>query len=113
MAGSSEVTGMKCMDWFSPGRLPRNWHRQQVMDYRARPFREFPRRVRALKTLLISLALMLRTSLRRILPTCSLFLSISLSLPLVNFSSLRVKVRYAEYIFGNFILQNFSSQKKL
>ncbi|TGZ56215.1 Uncharacterized protein DBV15_01696 [Temnothorax longispinosus] len=59
MAGSSEVTRMKCMDWFSPGRLPRNWHRQQVMDYRARPFREFPRHVRALKTLLVSLALML------------------------------------------------------
>ncbi|KYQ48460.1 hypothetical protein ALC60_12516 [Trachymyrmex zeteki] len=58
MAGSSEVTGMKCMDWFSLGLLPRNWHRQQVMDYRARPFCEFPRRVRALKTLPVSLALM-------------------------------------------------------
>ncbi|KYN06960.1 hypothetical protein ALC62_02083 [Cyphomyrmex costatus] len=59
MAGSSEVTGMKCMDWFSLGRLPRNWHRQQVMDYRARPFCEFPRRVRALKTLPVSLSLSL------------------------------------------------------
>jgi len=79
MAGSSEVTGMKCMDWFSLGRLPRNWHRQQVMDYRARPFCEFPRRVRTLKTLPVSLALMLRTSLWCILPTRSLSLSLSLS----------------------------------
>lgn len=86
MAGSSEVTGMKCMDWFSPGRLPRNWHRQQVMDYRARPFREFSWHVRALKTLLVSLALMLRTSLWRILLTRSLSISPSLYLSLPSCS---------------------------
>lgn len=79
MAGSSEVTGMKCMDWFSPGRLPRNWHRQQVMDYRARPYREFSRRFRAPKTHPVSLSLMLQTSLRRVPPMC--FVSVSLSLP--------------------------------
>ncbi|KOC67560.1 hypothetical protein WH47_10511 [Habropoda laboriosa] len=35
MTGSKEVTGMKCVDWFSPERLPRNWHRQRMMDYQA------------------------------------------------------------------------------
>lgn len=100
MAGSSEVTGMKCMDWFSPGRLPRNWHRQQVMDYRACPYREFSLRFRAPKTHPVFLSLMLRTSLRHASYQCVLFPSLFLFLFLHTFVKVSlvcvVIVRYGQ-----------------